>query len=179
MFNQISFIGGIHGVGKSTICQYICNKLGIEYLSASKLLKWEKINKGSEAKNVKDVFNTQDRLIVALNHTVQQERSYLLDGHYCLLDTNNKVINVPLDTFRQIKPNSLNLILGEIKEIKHRLDLRDGKLYTYELLEHLQNSELTYARYLSKTLNIPLFVGNNQDYSTIFSSLSEITKTTN
>lgn len=178
MFNKISFVGGIHGVGKSTICQHICHELHIEYLSASKLLQWEKINGDSKAKNVKNILNTQNQLIAALKRNVQREKSYLLDGHYCLLDNNNKVVNIPLDTFRQIKPNSFILILGEIKEIKHRLDLRDGKLYSYELLEHLQDSELSYAKYLSEALDIPLIVGNNSDYSNILNSLCKITKTT-
>jgi len=35
MLDNITFIGGIHGVGKSTICRQICDEIKLEYLSAS------------------------------------------------------------------------------------------------------------------------------------------------
>ena len=171
MFNEIAFIGGIHGVGKSIICQHICSELNLEYLSASELLKWKAINEDATNKNVKDIPDTQDRLILGLTNTVQKGKYYLLDGHYCLLDSNNKVVNVPLETFEKINPFCLNLIIGDILEIKKRLETRDNKSYNYALLECLQNEELTYAKYLSKTLGIALNLGTQGDYSQLLLSL--------
>lgn len=164
-FNGIAFIGGIHGVGKSTICQHICRELNMEYLSASELLKWQRTNEDSKNKNVKDIPDTQNRLIIGLTKKIQDGKHYLLDGHYCLLDSHNEIVNIPFDTFKQINPISLNLILGDISEIKKRLETRDNKLYEYNLLESLQNEELTYAKYLSITLGITLNIGTQNDYS--------------
>jgi len=174
MLSNIAFVGGIHGVGKSTICKNICRELDIEYLSASDLLKWKTISKDLKNKNVKDISDTQNRLITALSDVVQVDKFYLLDGHYCLLNNYNAVVNIPSDVFKQINPSSLNLILGDISEIKNRLEMRDNKIYEYELLEHLQNSELIYVRSLSKILNIPLNIGKNNDYSNILTSLSKM-----
>ena len=174
MLNNIAFIGGIHGVGKSTISRKICSELGIEYLSASELLKWKIINKDQKNKNVKNISDTQNRLINGLRDTVEEDKFYLLDGHYCLLDKFNTIINIPSDVFKQFNPSSLNLILGNISEIKNRLETRDNKIYEYELLQHLQNSELIYARSLSEILNIPLNIGMNNDYSNILASLSKM-----
>lgn len=177
MFNGIAFIGGIHGVGKSTICQNICHELNLEYLSASELLKWKDINEDVDNKKVKDIPETQYRLILGLANTVQSGRYYLLDGHYCLLNRHNEIVYVPIETFEQINPISLNIILGDISEIKKRLETRDGKFYEYKLLERLQNEELSYAKRLSKTLGITLNVGSQNDYSELLLSLRENTET--
>lgn len=174
MKNNIVFIGGIHGVGKSTICQVICHELGLEYLSASELLKWEAINEDSKNKKVTDITETQSKLIESLQNTVLKDKLYLLDGHYCLLNRDNVVSEIPLKTFLQIKPIILNIILGDINEIQKRLEDRDKKPYKYKLLEHFQNSELKYATYLSQHLKIPINIGRTNDYSNIIKSISKI-----
>src|SRR5690606_39125373 len=118
MIKGIAFIGGIHGVGKSTICRNICSELNFEYLSASELLKWKEINEDAKNKKVKDIPETQNRLIIGLTNAVQSGKYYLLDGHYCLLNSKDEIVNVPLDTFRQMNPISLHIILGDIPEVK-------------------------------------------------------------
>lgn len=163
--HNIAFIGGIHGVGKSTICQHICSNLNFEYFSASELIKWAEINEDPKNKLVQNIPETQNRLIVGLKNIVQKNKNYLLDGHYCLLNSNNEVVKVPLDTFKRINPFSLSLILGDISEIKQRLESRDNKPYDYHLLENLQSEELSYAKYVSKVLGISLNVGMPTDYS--------------
>lgn len=177
--NKIAFIGGIHGVGKSTICRQICNELNLEYLSASELLKWKDINEDAKNKKVKDIPDTQNRLILGLTNMVKKDKNFLLDGHYCLLNSDNEVVNIPLDTFEKINPISLNLILGDISEIKERLETRDNKPYDYSLLERLQNEELTYAKHLSKKLGITLNIGNQSDYSDLLFSLRSFLKSEN
>jgi adenylate kinase len=171
--NRIAFIGGIHGVGKSTICRHVCSELNLEYLSASELLKWKDINEDAKNKKVKDIPDTQNRLILGLTNTLQKDKNYLLDGHYCLLNSDNEVVNVPLDTFKKINPFSLNIILGDISEIKKRLEMRDNMPYDYNLLERLQSEELTYAKQMSKTLGITLNIGTQKDYSELLLLLSE------
>ena len=173
---RIAFIGGIHGVGKSTICRHICNVLNLEYLSASELLKWKEINEDAKNKKVKDIPSTQNRLILGLTNSIQNGKNYLLDGHYCLLNSDNEVVNIPLETFEKINPISLNLILGDITEIKNRLETRDNKPYEYALLERLQSQELIRAKQLSKKLGITLNIGNQNDYSDLLFSLSSILK---
>lgn len=171
MFKNIIFVGGIHGVGKSTICQQICSKLDIEYLSASELLKWKEINKDTKNKKVKNIPNTQNRLLTGLKDTLQEDKTYLLDGHYCLLNKDSKVKRISMDVFIEIKPKLLCLILGDVTEIKKRLEYRDNKPYECELLEQLQNSELVYAKYLSTALNIPLYIEKSSDYMKLLSHL--------
>lgn len=162
--NRIVFIGGIHGVGKSTICRHICSELNLEYLSASELIKWANLNEDTKNKKVRDILETQNRLILGLTNTIQRRKNYLLDGHYCLLNSDNEIVKVPLATFEEINPISINLILGDISEIKNRLEFRDNRHYDFTLLERFQDEEMTYAKYLSKTLGKTLNIGTKNDY---------------
>lgn len=171
MFSNISFIGGIHGVGKSTICNDLCNKLNIEYLSASEVLKWSYMNVDVKNKKVEDVSLTQDRLIKGLLNTVTRDRHYLLDGHYCLFDKSGKVVRVPFETFETINPVSLNLITGDINTIKNRIEQRDNRTYAYETLHVMQEQEIAYAKELSEKLNVELSIGQEKDYSKIYNSI--------
>lgn len=172
MISNITFIGGIHGVGKSTICQQICNEVKLEYLSASELIKWNDINSDFKNKKVNNVLSTQERLCMGLKNSIQNDKYYLLDGHYCLLNKENEIVNIPLNTFKLINPFSLNIVMGDILEIKNRLEKRDNKFYDYELLNRMQESELNYARFLSKTLGITLSIGTQNDFSELLRSFS-------
>lgn len=174
MFGNIVFIGGIHGVGKSTICRNICKELYMEYLSASELLKWQEINSDSKNKKVMNIPITQNRLLLGLKKTVKENLHYVLDGHFCLLNEENKVVDVPEETFREINPKALCLILGDVLEIKKRLETRDNKPYEYETLELLQIREMDYAKHLSKSLRVPLFIGKSNDYINVLNSLAKI-----
>ena len=171
MLNNIAFIGGIHGVGKSTICRHICDEVKLEYLSASELIKWKDINEDVQNKKVKNIPATQDRLIVGLTNNIEKNKSYILDGHYCLLNSKNEIVNIPIDTFKLINPISLNIILGDIVEIKNRLEKRDNRPYNKELLSQMQESELNYARHLSKNLGVTLNLGTQNDFSELLTSL--------
>ncbi len=174
LFSNISFIGGIHGVGKSTICNDLCSKLDIEYLSASAVLKWADLNQDAKNKKVENIVVTQDRLIEGLINTVKRESRYLLDGHYCLFDKAGKVTKVPFETFETISPLSLHLITGDIGAIKQRIEERDMRGYDYHALKEMQDQEIAYAKELSLKLNVKLTFGQEWDYSEIYNALNAI-----
>ena len=172
---NIAFIGGIHGVGKSTVCQQICDKLDFIHLSASELIKWSDINEDVKNKKVKDIQDTQDRLIVGLRNTIQTEKRYLLDGHYCLLNTNGEIKDIPFSIFQKINPFSLNIILDDVSEIKKRIEARDNKHYDYDLLKRMQDNELQYAKYLSEKLGVMLNIGLQKNFTELLNSLYNTT----
>ncbi|MEO8884919.1 MAG: ATP-binding protein [Mucilaginibacter sp.] len=171
MFNNIAFVGGIHGVGKSTICHKICADLNINYLSASDVLQWKVIKPNYRDKKVNDIPFTQNKLITGLANIIKDDQFYLLDGHYCLLDKNNKIYNIDIETFQQINPTSFNVIIGDIAEIKLRLEGRDELKYDFSLLDEMQKNELKYAIHLSETLNRPIKFGSQNDYNEILNSI--------
>ncbi|HLO54202.1 MAG TPA: ATP-binding protein [Saprospiraceae bacterium] len=174
MFDNIIFVGGIHGVGKSTICQQICKELNWEYLSASELIKWKDINGDSKTKNVRDIPETQERLLKGLENSIENNKTYLLDGHYCLLNKYNTIEKISMEVFLKISPKAICVILDDIIEIKNRLENRDNKIYKFELLEQLQNCEVEYAKQLSKTLDVSIFIEQSSGFMKLFNHLRKI-----
>lgn len=166
---NIIFIGGIHGSGKGTICDKIRTNTKIIHLTASEVLKWTEISE-QNSKTVQDINDTQSRLINNLHKIIQEDERYLLDGHYCLLNAENKPVKVPLQTFLEINPEKFILVIAETKEIQNRLESRDNKTYDLNLIEDFQNMEIEYAKELSSKLKKPLLIIdslNNNEYNLI------------
>jgi adenylate kinase len=155
---NIIFIGGIHGVGKTALCKHICSQLKLEYLSASQVLNWSSINNDQKNKNVQDIDFTQNLLIQGMQKLVNKDCTYVLDGHLCLFDKDKNVTRVPLSTFERINPMAICVITSNPAEIKKRLYVRDGLNYDIELLERMQEEEISYGRQLSSVLKIPFYI---------------------
>jgi adenylate kinase len=154
---EIHFIGGIHGVGKGTICNKVRVQTTLVHLTASKLLKWNEIS-AMDNKKVENIQNTQDRIIAGLNNATKANESYLLDGHYCLFNADGEVEKVPLETFLKIAPKSITVVVDKVELIKQRLEKRDKKTYDFDVLSTMQNTEKEYAKEIAAHLDIP-FIG--------------------
>lgn len=155
MATQIIFIGGIHGAGKGTVCRSICSAHNFTHLSASDLLKWQEVSADEKNKKVADIQNTQDRLIVGLNAAIKEGEQYLLDGHFCLLNSSGKPEKVPTETFIQIAPVAIVVVIDAVQLIIDRLDQRDRKRYEFETLNQLQLLEVQYAKEIASMLSVP------------------------
>lgn len=176
MLENISFVGGIHGVGKSTICKSICEKLNINYLSASEVLKWSKLNTDIKNKKVDNISFTQDLLINGLNEQVNKSEHYILDGHYCLFNKERNVERIPFETFQKINPASLHVITGNIVEIKKHLEERDQRPYNYKLLEEMQDAELEYANEISQRMLKPLVISTSDNFTKLSATIFNLIK---
>lgn len=154
---QIIFTGGIHGVGKSTLCREVASALSIGYLSASEVLKWNDINTDVKNKKVLNISDTQKRLLTGLNAIIEPGKKYILDGHFCLFNKDGEVTPVPTGTFKQINPISLILVTGIISDIQAALEKRDDRVYDKEKLWAMHEKESAYAQEIATTLKIPLF----------------------
>jgi adenylate kinase len=161
---QIIFAGGIHGVGKSTLCHIIADQLGLIHLSASELLNWRYLNANDQKnKKVTNIPDTQARLLEGLAAAVEPGGKYILDGHYCLFNKEGAVTAVPFDTFARIKPVTLLLVTGDPNEIASSLQERDQRSYRVEMLAEMQKQELIQARLIAERLTIQLSVFDKQE----------------
>lgn len=122
----------------------------IKHLSASKVLNWD----GGNNKEIENIEHTQNRLIQNLKKIISPDEKYLLDGHFCLLKADNTIEDVPLNTFREINPSLIILVVDKIEAIKERLEKRDNKDYDLELLREFQEHELLRARNISDELGV-------------------------
>jgi len=168
------FIGGIHGVGKSTVCDQLCRVQNLNHLSASNLIKWSEINEDPRNKKVFDIDNTQRKLLTGLKEKVEVDKNYLLDGHFCLLDRDTKVSRIPLSLFKGINPDLLCIISGNIQEIKENIELRDKRTYDYDLLFEMQEKELENAKYIASELSINLICGTKENFYEIQKTINGI-----
>ncbi|MFZ8169478.1 ATP-binding protein [Alteromonas macleodii] len=157
MRRKLIFIGGIHGVGKSTLCNKLISQLKIPHYSASELITRAQLGLFTKNKTVTNVTKNQDVLLVALNKFVD-EHCLLLDGHFALFDANQEVQLVPLETFASIEPIAMCVLTCNIELALERIAARDGIQHDKSAYEVLSASELANAKSVAKRLNIPLFI---------------------
>lgn len=170
---NITFIGGIHGVGKGTLCKRITSLINVEHFTASDLIRWRELSL-SKNKLVSDISSTQDQLIRGLDAFISKDKEYLLDGHYCLLNSSGNPERIPEKTFYIINPKLIAIVTEEIKVIIDRLQNRDEIRYSYSLLENMQLMEIQYAYELSKKLNVPFIEVENGDETELIQKMKSI-----
>jgi adenylate kinase len=163
MKSKIVFIGGIHGVGKGTICNKISSSVKITHLIASELIKWNEISPDEKNKKVISIDDTQERLFKGLSNVLKDDEKYLLDGHLCLLNSMNQPVRVSKDTFVKINPKIISVVIEDVAVIVKRLFKRDGKEYDHDLLDRLQKMEETFALELASDFKIPFIKMDNGD----------------
>ena len=152
---KIIFVGGIHGVGKTSICRAIESKIDIELRSASVLLRWKELPRGGTQKRVWDINETQRLLIEEIDKQLDRSRYYLLDGHLCLLDHQGQSKRIPFSTMTAISPIAICVVTENPLKIAERLSLRDNKFYSTTDLDEMQNEEMQYGIEIAEKLSIP------------------------
>jgi len=160
---NIVFIGGIHGSGKGKVCEKIKGVSNLIHLTASEVLKWHELCPREE-KIVRNIGETQERLITNLKSIIKTNQRYLLDGHYCLLNENGIPERIPFSTFENISPSKLILVIADPEVITERLKQRDSKEYTKMLISEFQQLEIVYAKELERQLKIPLLTVNSMTF---------------
>lgn len=158
---KVIFVGGVHGVGKTTFCKALKAQLGIQHFSASDLISREKEEQHFQDKRVQNIDENQDVLVAALNKYLEDETWYLLDGHFCLLSKNGEITKIPDSTYEGINPCAIILLVDRPENIYDRLSKRDNATYDLALLRSFQEQEIDYAKHVSNKLSIPYRMYNS------------------
>lgn len=162
--NKIIFVGGIHGVGKSTLCKESATSKKIQYVSASDIIRqYKTIQLKDKSVQKCQINKNQDLLLHGIKLIKMDNTILLLDGHFILFDEDNIPSKIPIDTFKKIQPACIIIIVDDPKKIAFRLLERDKKKYSIELLNKMQDDELRYASDIANTLNIPISKVNFND----------------
>jgi adenylate kinase len=157
---KIIFVGGVHGVGKTTLCKNIELRFNIEHFSASNLIAREKAEKHLRNKQVENIAGNQDILVKAINEYLKNDNTYLIDGHFCLLNKDNEITKIPYSTYEGICPSAIIVLVDEPENIYTRLSSRDSIKHDLALLRSFQEQEIYYAEYIRDKLNIPYLMCN-------------------
>jgi adenylate kinase len=160
MIHQIIFVGGIHGVGKTEFCQRVAQHFNIDHVAASTLIRQAGQSIIPGQKQVEAVSKNQDLLIQSLREYRSHSKFFLLDGHFCLIDKNSNIQEIPLATFIQIAPRAVILLTDEPNTIADRIAARDGTVQDVYFTSEFQDHELNHAKFVCGNLNIPIKVHN-------------------
>ncbi|WP_264647975.1 ATP-binding protein [Bacillus thuringiensis] len=152
------FLSGIHGVGKSTLVTKLQKEIEIKSFSVSDLIRKAGNNINISDKNTNGISRNQELWKTELNKIEQDGFILLLDGHFCLLDSDSNVTMLPFSTFEDTNMIKIILIKNKPQVIRERLLKRDNNEYSIDLLEEFQNSEIRQAIKYSEERHIELFI---------------------
>lgn len=138
MQKKIIFISGVHGSGKGTLAKELNVNLGLKTYSASSLIK-ENSDYIENSKQVDDPERNQNALLKGLKSI--DEKKIVVDGHFCLFDLNNEVINISFDVFDAINPIFIVNVYCPVDEIYDRILKRDGVKINKKQMDRLQKNE--------------------------------------
>ena len=157
---RIVFIAGVHGVGKTTLCNELAARFNIEHFSASNLIAREKEEEHLRNKQVENIAGNQDHLVVAINKYFNSINWYLLDGHFCLLNKDNEITQIPYSTYEDVSLSAILVLVDKPENIYARLSSRDSIKYDVAFLQSFQEQEILYAEYIRDKLSIPYLMSN-------------------
>lgn len=152
------FIGGVHGVGKSTFGEKMAEDMGLSFYSASKvILDYADLNKSKKVA-ASEVKTNQDYLLAGLLETDWFAMGGLLDGHFALRSENDEVTPISVEVFSQLDLDAMIVLTAKASSIADRLEKRDGVSWDKSLIEKMQQDELINAKNISEQLGIPLSI---------------------
>ena len=154
------FISGVHGVGKSYFCDLVKKKLGIDTFTASQLIEKKKNKVFDSNKRIKDIDDNQRLLVESLKELKKNRSSFILDGHFCLLDVDGIIKRIPRETFEEIKPDFIVLLTEKPEVISMRREKRDGIKIDVSEIKKFQDAEIDYAKEIANHLDVELIISS-------------------
>ena len=153
--NLAVFVGGVHGVGKTTFLNETLSRLGFVCFSASSLIKRHNLPVRKD-KTVADIDVNQMGLIAESSKEASSHRLYALDGHFTLLSSDKMVRPIPIEVFSSLKLDCLILLSSSCEEIQSRMISRDGTKWAKSLIKSFVREEECNAKAVAARLGLPL-----------------------
>ncbi len=157
------FVSGVHGVGKSYFCDLIKKELEIDTFTASQLIEKKKNKVFDSNKMIKDINDNQRLLVESLEELKKNGASFILDGHFCLLDAEGIIKRIPRETFEELKPDSIVLLTEKPEVISMRREKRDGLKIDISEIKKFQDAEIDYAKEIANHLGVELIISSGTE----------------
>ncbi len=153
---KVVFVAGVHGVGKSSMCEAYVKQFGFIHKSASQLIREAKAEViARTGKAVKDITGNQQLLIEAVSKIRASGENLLLDGHFAILNADHQPTPLPTDVFSDLAIDSIIAVYDDSSLIASRLASRDSDPMSQAEIDLLQTLELIRAKQVSKELDLP------------------------
>lgn len=155
----MTFLSGVHGVGKSYFCRLAKEATGIESYSASELIAQKRQIEFSQNKFIPDIEDNQPYLLQAVAELKATGQNFILDGHFCLALTELvKFSCISRDTFITLMPESIILLTEKPEIIADRRRARDKVDVNESSIIDFQLQECNYAKELAENIGAQLFI---------------------
>jgi adenylate kinase len=168
------FVAGVHGVGKSFLCQQYANDFSVTYESASGLIRKERAQTDwSTDKRVGDIDSNQIALRVAVQKIITAEQLLLLDGHFVLINDKSEFVALEPSVFQDIGITGVVILEADTEVIASRLAARDSSRSAVDIGLFLDR-ERAQAKRVCQELSVPLHILNQPDFSKFSKIVSDL-----
>ncbi|WP_426234847.1 ATP-binding protein [Pseudomonas sp. TWP3-2] len=175
---MVIFIAGIHGVGKTFLCQALTAATDLRHSSASQIIREERSSQSwGTDKLVADISGNQQALAAGVKRILEDEATLILDGHF-VLKTSKGLEDVSLETFESLGLSAIILIESDVQVVAQRLADRDQN-HSAGNLKEFMHAERMAALKASLTIGIPFFLLNSPSTETFIDCTNSILKLTN
>ena len=174
---MVVFVAGVHGVGKTYLCERFAAHSGIRHSSASALIKEERKSANWESnKLVSDIDSNQIALTAAVKRITADSKKLLLDGHFVLKNANGELAAIHADTFKDLNLSAVLLIESDAETVRQRLLSRDSNAMAGDIADFLR-TERERAISFSELLVVPLMILQNPSQQEFDDNLNNIFQT--
>lgn len=101
--------------------------------------------------------------MLAVNILKSESRQFILDGHFCLLNSYEKAERIPAETFIALAPDGIIVLTEKPQIIVERRKSRDGVNVSINSIEEFQNEEVIYATEVTKIISAKLFISRGKE----------------
>lgn len=164
----------MHGTGKGSFCGQLSSDSKWEHIVASELLEWTEYSEDHANKKVKSISDTQARLMQGIERRCAEGGSYILDGHYTLLNSAYQVTWIDAEVFEAINPSVLLLKTESLEIVWERLRARDGRTYPKEVIDQMLREEIIYSTELAEKLGVPHIAICPSNYDEVISKIAQL-----
>lgn len=159
------FVSGVHGVGKSFLCQQYANNHLVRYEGASGLIRKERAQANwSTDKRVGNIDDNQLALKSAVQKIVAAGHALLLDGHFVLINDRSEFVALESSVFKDIGITGVVVLEADTRVIASRLAARDSSKSVVDIDSFL-DLERAQAQCVCQELSVPLRILKQPEYS--------------
>jgi adenylate kinase len=157
-------VAGVHGVGKSFLCQQYANDFSVTYESASGLIRKERAQVDwSTDKKAGNIDGNQIALRAAVQKIITSGQSLLLDGHFVLISDKSEFVALELSVFQDIGITGVVILEADAGVIASRLAARDSSRSAVDI-DLFLDRERAQAQYVCQELSVPLHILNQPNF---------------
>lgn len=155
---KVIFVSGVHGVGKTSMCEVYKTNEMFTFQSAGQLIRAARSQSNiDQSKDVKNIDDNQKLLINAVSNIKNSGKFLLLDGHFAVWDSEHQPTAIDTKVFIELGIDSIITIHDEPQLIAERINTRDEKSsLSADEIDALQKLEIEQASQIARKLNVPL-----------------------